>query len=212
MTLLADHQIEALCIQVDGTMKLYSDSDVARATSERKNAMISPFSRESVRKNSKGAQIPSYGLSSYGYDISLGNDFKVFTNVNNSIVDPMNFDESCFVEVHKEDDDYIIIPPNSFILAVSKEYIRMPDNVLAVCLGKSTYARCGIICIVTPLEPGWHGHITLEFSNTTTLPAKMYVGAGCAQLLFHKGDTPCEVTYADRNGKYQGQVGITLPK
>lgn len=193
MTLLADSQIKALCVGTD-------------------TPMISPFYDTSVSADKHGNKIPSYGLSSYGYDIKLGNEFKVFTNVNNSLVDPMNFDENVFVPVTLLDGECIIIPPNSFILAVSKEYLRLPRDVLAVCLGKSTYARCGVVCNVTPLEPEWEGQITLEFSNTTTLPAKMYVGAGCAQLIFHKGDVECDVSYADRGGKYQKQIGVTDPK
>lgn len=204
MTLLADNQIRELC--------MYQDADKGGKWEIRADPMIHPFYKESINKDINGNRVPSFGLSSYGYDIRLGNEFKIFTNVNNACVDPMNFDENCFVDAHREDGDYIIIPPNSFILAVSKEHLRIPRDVLVVCLGKSTYARCGLICNVTPLEPGWEGHITLEFSNTTTLPAKMYVGAGCAQLIFHKGDKPCDISYADRGGKYQGQCGVTLPR
>lgn len=173
--------------------------------------MIEPF-HENSKKEVNGKVVPSYGLTSYGYDVTLGNDFKVFTNVNNSIIDPMNFDENSFVEVHKEDGDYIIIPPNSFILAVTKEYFRVPRDILCQCLGKSTYARCGINTLISPLEPEWEGQVTMEFANSTTLPVKMYVGAGCAQIIFHKADNACDVSYADRNGKYQGQRGVTLPK
>lgn len=193
MSVLADHQIRMLSLSAE-------------------NPMIEPFVAESVNRGINGERIPSYGVSSYGYDVALGNEFKIFTNVNNAIIDPMNFDEQSFVNVHKEDGDYIIIPPNSFILAVTKEYFRIPRGVVVTCLGKSTYARCGINCIVTPLEPEWEGHVTLEFANSTNLPAKMYVGAGCAQLQFHVGSSECEVSYKDRGGKYQGQRGVTLPK
>lgn len=204
MSVLADSQIRELC--------MYRDADKNGKWQMRvDDAMIEPFVQESI-KSIGDLPIPSYGVSSYGYDLRLGGEFKIFTNVNNAIIDPMNFSDNIFVDVNKNVGEYIIIPPNSFVLAVSVEYIRMPKDVLAICLGKSTYARCGIICNVTPIEPGWEGHITLEFSNTTTLPAKMYVGAGCAQLIFHKGDVPCEVTYAMRGGKYQGQLGVTLPK
>lgn len=151
----------------------------------------------------------SYGLSSYGYDVRCSDEFKIFTNINSSIVDPKNFDDRNFVSVTSNE---IIIPPNSFALARTVEYFRIPEDVLVVCLGKSTYARCGIICNVTPLEPGWEGHVTLEFSNTTPLPAKIYANEGVAQFLFFKGNEPCEVTYKMRQGKYQGQTGITLPK
>ena len=145
----------------------------------------------------------------YGYDARCAPEFKIFTNVNNAIVDPKNFSDDCFVEVNS---DECIIPPNSFALARTVEYFRIPKDVLVVCLGKSTYARCGIIVNVTPLEPGWEGHVTLEFSNTTPLPAKIYANEGVCQFLFFKGDSQCDVTYDDRDGKYMGQTGVTLPK
>lgn len=166
--------------------------------------MISPFEEKQVATGRI-----SYGLSSYGYDIRVGNRFKIFTNVNSSVVDPKNFDARSFVDFEGE---VAIIPPNSFALASSVEYMKIPRDVLCVCVGKSTYARCGIITNVTPLEPGWEGHITLEISNTTTLPAKIYAGEGLVQVLFFQGDEPCETSYADRAGKYQGQTGITIPK
>ena len=150
----------------------------------------------------------SYGTSSYGYDIRCSTEFKVFTNINSAVVDPKEFTPQSFVDVTS---DVCIIPPNSFVLARSVEYMRIPRNVLVVCLGKSTYARCGIIVNVTPLEPEWEGHITLEFSNTTTLPAKIYANEGVAQLLFLESDEICETSYKDRGGKYQGQKGVTLP-
>jgi dCTP deaminase len=174
--------------------------------------MISPFHSGSRNTTERGDRVPSYGLSSYGYDVTLGNDFKIFTNVNNSCIDPMDFDEKSFVDMHVEDGECIIIPPNSFILAVTKEYFCIPRDVIAQCLGKSTYARCGVNTLISPLEPEWEGHITMEFANSTTLPVKMYVGAGCAQIIFHRASTVCEVSYKDRNGKYQGQRGVTLPK
>ncbi len=166
--------------------------------------MIDPFCEEQI-----GKDVISYGLSSYGYDIRVGKEFKIFTNVNSTVVDPKNFDEANVIDIQS---DIAIIPPNSFALARTVEYFRMPDNVLAICLGKSTYARCGIIVNVTPFEPGFEGHITIEISNTTPLPAKIYANEGIAQVLFLEGDEPCEVTYADKKGKYQSQTGITLPR
>ena len=170
--------------------------------------MIEPFVDSQV-KSIENHKIVSYGLSSYGYDVRVGNRFKVFTNVHNSIVDPKNFTEDAFVDI---EGDHCIIPPNSFALASTMEYFRIPRNCLTVCLGKSTYARCGIIVNVTPLEPEWEGHVTLEFSNTTTLPAKIYANEGVAQMLFFQSDERCQVSYKDRGGKYQGQTGVTLPK
>lgn len=174
----------------------------------RSHQMIEPFAESQISKNNNG-RIISYGTSSYGYDVRCTNEFKVFTNINSAIVDPKKFDETSFVDVKA---DVCIIPPNSFALACTMEYFRIPRNILTICLGKSTYARCGIIVNVTPLEPEWEGHVTLEFSNTTTLPAKIYAFEGVAQLLFLEADDVCEVSYRDRNGKYQGQTGVTLPK
>jgi len=168
------------------------------------NGMISPF----VEKQKRDGVI-SYGLSSFGYDARCSDEFMIFTNVNNAIVDPKNFSQDSFV---KRKTDVCVIPPNSFVLARTIEYFKVPDDTLVICLGKSTYARCGIIVNVTPLEPGWEGHVTLEFSNTTPLPAKVYANEGIAQFLFFKGSSPCEVSYADRGGKYMGQRGVTLPK
>lgn len=170
--------------------------------------MIEPFVPGQVRIVD-GQKIVSYGLSSYGYDVRCADEFKIFTNINNSIVDPKNFDEKSFVDFKG---DVCIIPPNSFALARTVERFKIPRNVLTVCVGKSTYARCGIIVNVTPFEPEWEGYVTLEFSNTTPLPAKIYAGEGCAQVLFFESDEDCEVSYADRGGKYQGQTGVTLPK
>ena len=153
----------------------------------------------------------SWGTSSYGYDIRCGNEFKVFTNINSTVVDPKNFDDESFVDVEATPEKpYIIIPPNSFALARTVEYFRIPRNVLTVCVGKSTYARCGIIVNVTPFEPEWEGYVTLEFSNTTPLPAKIYAGEGCAQVLFFESDEDCETSYKDRNGKYMGQIGLPV--
>ncbi len=176
--------------------------------------MIEPFEPGQVRSrdlNGASQKIISYGTSSYGYDIRCAPEFKVFTNIHSTVVDPKNFDAKSFVDFH---DDVCIIPPNSFALARTLEYFRIPRNVLTICLGKSTYARCGIIVNVTPFEPEWEGYVTLEFSNTTPLPAKIYAGEGCAQVLFFESDPDdvCEVSYKDRGGKYQGQVGVTLPK
>lgn len=170
--------------------------------------MIEPFEPGQVREVN-GKKIVSYGTSSYGYDVRCAREFKIFTNINSSVIDPKNFDANSFVDV---EDDVCIIPPNSFALARTVEYFRIPRDVLVVCLGKSTYARCGIIVNVTPLEPEWEGHVTLEFSNTTTLPAKIYANEGVAQMLFYQSDEICETSYKDRGGKYQGQTGVTLPK
>jgi dCTP deaminase len=171
--------------------------------------MISPFEPGQVRHSPDGERLISYGTSSYGYDVRCADQFKVFTNIHSATVDPKAFDEKSFVDV---EGDVCIIPPNSFALASTVEYFRIPRNVLTVCLGKSTYARCGIIVNVTPLEPEWEGHVTLEFSNTTTLPAKIYANEGVAQMLFFESDEECETSYRDRGGKYQGQTGVTLPK
>ena len=166
--------------------------------------MIKPFVSKQVRKGKI-----SFGLSSYGYDARVSNEFKIFTNVNSEIVDPKNFKPTNFVTKNVSE---CIIPPNSFVLARTVEKFKIPDDVLVICLGKSTYARCGIIVNVTPLEPSWEGYVTLEFSNTTPLPAKIYANEGVAQFIFLKGNEKPEVTYADRNGKYMGQTGVTLPK
>lgn len=165
--------------------------------------MIEPFVDH---KSSKG--VISFGLSSYGYDARVDNKFKIFTNVNSAVVDPKNFSENSFVD---KEIDVCIIPPNSFALASTVEYFRIPRNVLVICVGKSTYARCGIIVNVTPLEPGWEGHVTLEFSNTTPLPAKIYANEGACQFVFLKGENECEKSYDDMKGKYMNQRGITLP-
>lgn len=171
--------------------------------------MISPFEGAQIKTSSNQERIVSYGLSSYGYDARVADEFKIFTNVDSLIIDPKNFDDQNFVN---RKTDVCIIPPNSFALARTVEYFKIPRDVLVVCLGKSTYARCGIIVNVTPLEPEWEGHVTLEFSNTTPLPAKIYAGEGACQFLFFKGDQICETSYADRNGKYMKQTGVTLPK
>lgn len=187
-------------------MTIKSDRWIRRMAEE--HGMIEPFEPGQVRyvDNKK---VISYGTSSYGYDIRCADEFKVFTNINSTIVDPKDFDPASFVDVKS---DVCIIPPNSFALARTVEYFRIPRNVLTVCLGKSTYARCGIIVNVTPFEPEWEGYVTLEFSNTTPLPAKIYAEEGCAQVLFFESDEPCEVSYADRGGKYQKQHGVTLPR
>ena len=188
-------------------MTIKSDKWIRRMAEE--TGMIEPFEPGQVRTNASGQKIVSYGTSSYGYDIRCADEFKIFTNINSTIVDPKNFDSNSFVDIKS---DVCIIPPNSFALARTIEYFRIPRNVLTICLGKSTYARCGIIVNVTPLEPEWEGHVTLEFSNTTTLPAKIYANEGACQFLFLQGDQPCAVPYADKRGKYQGQRGVTLPK
>ena len=187
-------------------MTIKSDRWIRRMALE--HGMIEPFQDGQVREAGHGKVI-SYGLSSYGYDVRCSRDFKIFTNVLSATVDPKNFDETSFVDISS---DVCVIPPNSFALASTVEYFRIPRTVLTVCLGKSTYARCGIIVNVTPLEPEWEGHVTLEFSNTTNLPAKVYANEGVAQMLFYESDEPCEISYKDRGGKYQGQRGVTLPK
>ncbi len=166
--------------------------------------MIEPFEDRQVR-----AGVISYGLSSYGYDIRVADEFKIFTNINSTVVDPKSFDARNFVDLTA---DVCIIPPNSFALAKTVEYFRIPRDVLTVCVGKSTYARCGLIVNVTPFEPEWEGYVTLEISNTTPLPAKVYANEGIAQVLFFQSDEPCEVSYADKKGKYQKQQGLTLPR
>jgi dCTP deaminase len=166
--------------------------------------MIEPFEDRQVRSG-----VISYGLSSYGYDIRVADEFKIFTNINSTVVDPKNFDARSFVDVKG---DVCIIPPNSFALSRTVEYFRIPRDVLTVCVGKSTYARCGLIVNVTPFEPEWEGFVTLEISNTTPLPAKVYANEGIAQVLFFQSDETCEVSYADKQGKYQRQSGLTLPK
>jgi len=187
-------------------MSIKSDRWIRRMA--REHGMIEPFSVAQVREH-EGGKIVSYGTSSYGYDVRCADEFKIFTNINSTIVDPKNFDEKSFVDFKGA---VCIIPPNSFALARTVEYFRIPRSVLTVCLGKSTYARCGIIVNVTPLEPEWEGHVTLEFSNTTPLPAKIYAHEGVAQMLFFESDEICETSYKDRGGKYQGQLGVTLPK
>ena len=187
-------------------MSIKSDRWIRRMVAE--HAMIEPFEAAQVRE-SAGERVVSYGTSSYGYDIRCASEFKIFTNINSAVVDPKAFDDSSFVDLQA---DVCIIPPNSFALARTVEYFRIPRNVLTICLGKSTYARCGIIVNVTPLEPEWEGHVTLEFSNTTPLPAKVYANEGVAQVLFFESDEVCEISYRDRGGKYQGQRGVTLPR
>lgn len=169
-----------------------------------KDKMIDPFCEDQV-----GKDVVSYGVSSYGYDIRVGDEFKIFTNVNSTVVDPKDFDNKNIIDFKG---DVCIVPPNSFALARTVEYFKIPANVLAICLGKSTYARCGIIVNVTPFEPSFEGHITIEISNTTPLPAKIYANEGIAQVLFLEGDEQCQTTYKDKNGKYQKQTGITLPR
>jgi dCTP deaminase len=170
----------------------------------REHRMIEPFEEKQVR-----AGVISFGVSSYGYDIRIADEFKIFTNVNSAIVDPKKFDERSFVSLRAES---IMVPPNSFALARSVEYFKIPRDVLTICVGKSTYARCGIIVNVTPFEPEWEGFVTLEISNTTPLPAKIYANEGLCQILFFQGDEACQVSYKDKAGKYQKQTGIVLPK
>ena len=186
-------------------MSIKSDKWIRRMAAQ---GMIEPFEPGQVR-SVNGARIVSYGTSSYGYDIRCADEFKIFTNINSTIVDPKAFDPNSFVDIKA---DVCIIPPNSFALARTVEYFRIPRSTLVVCLGKSTYARCGIIVNVTPLEPEWQGIVTLEVSNTTPLPAKIHANEGVAQMLFFQSDEVCETSYKDRGGKYQGQTGVTLPR
>ena len=183
-------------------MAVKSDKWIRKMATE--HEMIEPFSEKQVRDG-----VISYGLSSYGYDVRIANEFKIFTNINHMVVDPKDFDPRSFVDF---EGDQCIIPPNSFALARTVERFKVPRDVIVVCLGKSTYARCGIIVNVTPLEPEWEGIVTLEVSNTTPLPARIYAGEGIAQMLFFQSDEPCEVSYADKKGKYQSQMGLTLPR
>lgn len=187
-------------------MSIKSDNWIKKMALE--HGMIEPFVDRQV-KQLTDQKVVSYGVSSYGYDLRVANEFKIFTNVYNSIVDPKNFTDDAFIQ---RDGDICIVPPNSFALARSVEYFRIPRNVLTICLGKSTYARCGIIVNVTPFEPEWEGYVTIEISNTTPLPAKIYANEGIAQVLFFQADEQCDISYADRKGKYMRQVGITLPQ
>ena len=187
-------------------MSIKSDKWIRRMADE--YGLIEPFESDQIREVN-GQRVISFGTSSYGYDIRCADEFKIFTNINSAIVDPKSFDNNSFVDLKA---DVCIIPPNSFALARTVEYFRIPRNILTICLGKSTYARCGIIVNVTPLEPEWEGHVTLEFSNTTPLPAKIYANEGVAQVIFLESDESCETSYADRDGKYMRQRGVTLPK
>lgn len=188
-------------------MSVCSDKWIRRMAKEK--GMIDPFVDGQVKKLEDGSKAISYGLSSYGYDLRVSKEFKVFTNVFNTVVDPKNFDSQSFVDMET---DICIVPPNSFALARSVEYFRIPREVLTICVGKSTYARCGIIVNVTPFEPEWEGHVTLEISNTTPLPAKIYANEGLAQVVFFESKELCETSYADRGGKYMAQTGITIPR
>ena len=187
-------------------MSVLSDHAIRKFVNQA--SMISPFIDGQIRTNHKDQKIVSYGLSSYGYDARVSDEFKIFTNINSSIVDPKAFDQDSFVD---KKTDVCIIPPNSFALGRTVEYFKIPRDVLVLCVGKSTYARCGIIVNVTPLEPEWEGNVTLEFSNTTPLPAKIYAGEGVCQFIFFQSQTSCQVSYADRKGKYMKQQGVTLP-
>jgi dCTP deaminase len=191
---------------MNGIMSVCSDRWIRKMSQE--HGMIEPFIDGQVRSADHG-RIISYGLSSYGYDLRVSDEFKVFTNVHSAMVDPKGFDEKSFVDIKT---DVCVVPPNSFALARSVEYFRIPRNVLTICVGKSTYARCGIIVNVTPFEPEWEGHVTLEISNTTPLPAKIYANEGLAQVVFFEAQDVCETSYADRGGKYMKQRGITVPR
>lgn len=225
MSILSDKQITRLCVPpgypltppgFKGMIEPFEPQQVRSrpvpvAEMQKLNAQELRVQRSGATSNA--AKVISYGLSSYGYDVRCSSEFKIFTNVNSTVVDPKDFDDKNFVDMNADDSGgFVIIPPNSFALARSLEHFRIPRDILVICLGKSTYARCGIIVNVTPLNPEWEGYVTLEFSNTSPLPAKIYAHEGCAQMVFFRGDEPCEVSYADRDGKYQGQVGVTLPK
>jgi dCTP deaminase len=188
-------------------MSVMSDKWIRKMANEEK--MIEPFIDVLQKENAKKEGAISYGVSSYGYDARVADEFKIFTNVNSAVVDPKNFSNESFVN---RTTDVCIVPPNSFVLARTVEYFRIPRDTLVICVGKSTYARCGIIVNVTPLEPEWEGHVTLEFSNTTPLPAKIYAGEGACQFIFLKANEICETSYKDRSGKYMNQTGVTLPK
>ena len=188
-------------------MSIKSDKWIRRMAQE--HGMIEPFVDGQIKKSETGERVISYGLSSYGYDLRVSNEFKVFTNVYGSVVDPKAFDDRSFVDMET---DVCVVPPNSFALARSVEYFRIPREVLTICVGKSTYARCGIIVNVTPFEPEWEGHVTLEISNTTPLPARIYANEGLAQVVFFLASEVCETSYADRAGKYMHQRGITIPR
>lgn len=188
-------------------MSVMQDSWIKKMALEHK--MIEPFVDRQVRDDNKEGKIISYGVTSYGYDARVSDEFKIFTNVDSAVVDPKKFDNNSFVD---RKTPICTIPPNSFALARTVEYFRIPRDTLVICVGKSTYARCGIIVNVTPLEPEWEGHVTLEFSNTTPLPAKIYAGEGACQFIFLKANEVCDISYADRKGKYMGQTGVTLPK
>lgn len=193
-------------------MSILNDKEIIRLCND--HNMISPFEEESIRENKEGTKVLSYGVSSFGYDVRIGEDVKVFVNINGSIVDMKNFDESHLITPKIMKDrtgTYVIIPPNGFALGSSVEYIKMPSDVVGICQGKSTAARAGMICPPTPLENGWEGNITLEFCNTTPLPSKLYLFEGCSQILFFRGEAPM-TTYATRGGKYMGQTGITHPR
>jgi dCTP deaminase len=206
MTFKIEYGMKCIKLLSGIPMTIKSDQWIEKMALE--HGMIEPFESNQVRENQSG-RIISYGVSSYGYDVRCSREFKIFTNINSAIVDPKAFDESSFVELES---DVCIIPPNSFALARTVEYFRIPRSILTICLGKSTYARCGIIVNVTPLEPEWEGHVTLEFSNTTPLPARIYANEGVAQMVFLESDEVCKTSYRDRQGKYQGQRGVTLPR
>ena len=202
MTVKTKEQIEQEIQAVQAHPGILADQQIRDLAVN--HGMIEPFVEKQTREG-----VISYGLSSYGYDSRCSDEFMIFTNVDNAIVDPKDFSQQSFVE---RKTDVCVIPPNSFVLTRTVEYFKIPEDVLVVCLGKSTYARCGLIVNVTPLEPGWEGHVTLEISNTTPLPAKVYANEGVAQFLFFKGSAPCEVSYSSRSGKYMGQKGVTLPR
>lgn len=190
-------------------MSILTDNDINLLCSNQDKPMIEPFIDKQIKCNDNNERLISYGLSSHGYDIRIADEFKIFTNINSALVDPKEFNDASFV-YHQG--PFVIIPPNSFILARSLEYFNIPDDVCGIVLGKSTYARAGVSCICTPMECGWHGELVLEFANNTPLPVKMYANEGAAQVVFFKSDVRPNITYADRDGKYLGQTGITTSK
>lgn len=190
-------------------MSVLSDKEIRERSL--KNEMIKPFVEKLVRKTEE-KKVLSYGLSSYGYDVRVSGEFKIFTNINSSVIDPKNFSNDNFITKNVNKNESVILPPNSFALANTIETFKIPRDVVVICVGKSTYARCGIVVNVTPIEPEFEGQVVLEFSNTTNLPAKIYAGEGACQFVFFKADNVCETSYADRNGKYQKQTGVQLPK
>jgi len=212
---MAQHAVDAINAESERLKQLYT-LPVTEQIKNRFEPMISDFKTECIRETSEGAKVLSYGLSSFGYDVRVSDKFRLFTNANGGIIDPKNGGEDCLVDAKVHTDaqgcEYVILPPNSYVLGVTPEYFKIPRNVMVICVGKSTYARAGAIVNVTPIEPGFHGNVVIEISNSTSLPMKVYVNEGIAQFIFFRGNKDCKTSYADRKGKYQGQTGLTLGK